>query len=198
MSPRCGGFARKSRKADLQETVRQLQRSKPALLEASVVAELSTVVKIPGQSALSCFDPLTWPSCFVEFFYGDCVPNLPDRPNPNVTYQDLFSALVQREELQYNLETDTAPYRAKPRSRFDTPEFVACFADTVRRLKTMQMASAAFRRPGFEQDVKCISEAKTEDFLQAKIFFKLQKPPWLLLRVLYCAAMPCQRQCRQP
>ena len=152
---------------DLQETVRQLQRSKPALLEASVVAEPSTAVKIPGQSALSCFDPLTWPSCFVEFFYGDCVPNLPDRPNPNVTYQDLFSALVQSEELQYNLETDTAPYRAKPRSRFDSPEFVACFADTVRRLKTMQMVSAAFQRPGFEQDIKCISEAKTEDFLQA-------------------------------
>ncbi|CAE7242551.1 unnamed protein product [Symbiodinium microadriaticum] len=151
----------------LQETVRQLQRSKPTLLEASVVAELSTAVKIPGQSALSCSDPLTWPSCFVEVFYGDCVPNLPDRPNPNVTYQDLFSAWVQREELQYNLETDTAPYRAKLRSRFDTPEFVACFADTVRRLKTMQMVSAAFRRPGFEQDVKCISEAKTEDFLQA-------------------------------
>ena len=93
----------------LQETVRQLQRSKPALLEASVVAELSTAVKIPGQSALSCSDPLTWPSCFVEVFYGDCVPNLPDRPNPNVTYQDRLGA-KRRAAVQFRNR-----HRAVPR-----------------------------------------------------------------------------------
>lgn len=58
---------------------------------------------------------------------------------------------------------------AAKRSRFDTPEMVALFADILRRLKTLQMVRAAFDREGFAQDINVISKATSEMFLQATV-----------------------------
>ena len=151
---------------DLQDVSKRLLRNKPAALESEIS---HTALAVPGGKALSCFDPHTWSCCFIEFFYGDAVPNLPDRPNKNLTFQKLFSALISREELEYSLATDdpTNPYVANALSRFDSPDFVAVFGDTLRRMKTMQMVTAAFERPGFEKDLHTICKVSAADFVAA-------------------------------
>ena len=50
------------------------------------------------------FEPQAWAAAFVEFFYGDCAPNLA-RPR-NVGLRELFHYLATREELEYSLEAD--------------------------------------------------------------------------------------------
>ena len=40
--------------------------------------------------------------------------------------------LLNREELEYNLDSDAEPYEAARQSRFDTPEIVAVLGDVVR------------------------------------------------------------------
>ena len=45
----------------------------------------------------------------------------------------------------------------------------ALFADILRRLKTLQMVRAAFDREGFAQDIRTISKATSEQFLQATV-----------------------------
>ena len=71
---------------------------------------------------INAFEPQAWPAAFVQFFYGDCAPNL-DRPR-RVSLKHLFKYLLEREELEYKLASDkTDPlvpggcYRAPPRSR---------------------------------------------------------------------------------
>ena len=89
------------------------------------------------------FEASAWPAAFVEFFYGDCAPNL-DRPQ-RVGIRQLFHYLASREELEYSLETDRDDplipegcYRAPPQSRWNSPEFMAVFADVVRKLRILQ------------------------------------------------------------
>ena len=72
-------------------------------------------LKVQAGSALSSFDAKCWPLCFTEFFYGDCAPNM-KRPAP-LTFKQLFSYLMVREELEYSLQDDTEPYRAKAMCR---------------------------------------------------------------------------------
>ena len=48
--------------------------------------------------ALNLFEPASWPATFVEFFYGDCAPNL-NRPR-KLGVRDLFDYLAAREELE--------------------------------------------------------------------------------------------------
>lgn len=126
-------------------------------------------VAVPTQAPLSAFDAETYPTCFVEFFYGDCAPNMCSRPNRNVSHEDIFRSLLLREELEYSLETDDpgAPYKANDKSRFDAAEFCCVFGDNVRRVKLLQSVNAAFERQGFEEDVRLISQASAADFLQA-------------------------------
>ncbi|CAK9072462.1 unnamed protein product [Durusdinium trenchii] len=126
-------------------------------------------VAVPTQAPLSAFDAETYPTCFVEFFYGDCAPNMCSRPNRNVSHEDIFRSLLLREELEYSVETDDpgAPYKANDKSRFDAAEFCCVFGDNVRRVKLLQSVNAAFERQGFEEDVRLISQASAADFLQA-------------------------------
>ena len=150
---------------DVQDTVRKLLKDTKHLDElAEGLMNLSDGVRVdalavPSTGVLSAFDPQTFPSCFVEFFYGDAVPGLPNRPNPNLTYQQLFSALMQREEMEYSCPSDKVAYKARAVSRFDTPEFASVFGDLLRRMKTLQQVRSSFQRPGFEKDLKLIAAA---------------------------------------
>ena len=90
---------------------------------------------------MSTFHAATLPAAYV------------DRPK-KIACKDIFGALPWREELEYHLDSDspTEPYVAPARSRFDDPEFVALFADILRRMTTNQSVSAALRREGFQQE----------------------------------------------
>ncbi|MCS5703089.1 MAG: hypothetical protein NZ847_10770 [Acidobacteria bacterium] len=116
---------------------------------------------VPTSKPLSMFDPATWTKCFAEFWYGDGLPCMPYRPR-KITFEQLFQALPDREELEYQLDSDTAPYRSKSQSRFDKPEPVLVFGDTLRRLLMFRGTRIAFKRRGFQKDVKAIAEASSE------------------------------------
>ena len=103
----------------------------------------------------------TWTKCFCEFWYGDALPNS-DRPR-KLTFEQLFLALIDREELEYQLDTDEEPYTAPSQSRFDTPEFVIVAGDTLRRLQMMRGSRVAFRRRGYQKDVAEIAKVTTFD-----------------------------------
>ena len=83
---------------------------------------------------------------------------MPARPR-KITFEQLFAALPDREELEYHLDSGTVPYRAKSQSRFDEPELVLVFGDTLRRLLTFRGTRMAFKRRGFQKDVKAIAGA---------------------------------------
>ena len=92
---------------------------------------------------VNMFEAAAWPAAFVEFMYGDCAPNLA-RPQ-RVGIRELFYYLASREELEYSLETDKDDplipggcYRAPSQSRWNTPEFMAIFADVVRKVRILQ------------------------------------------------------------
>jgi hypothetical protein len=106
------------------------------------------------------FDPATWTKCFCEFSYGDALPNS-DRPR-KLTFEQLFLALIDREELEYQLDSDVTPYAARSQSRFDTPEFVIVAGDTLRRLLMFRGTRVAFKRRGFQKDVASIAKASSE------------------------------------
>ena len=74
---------------------------------------------------------------------------------------------MNREELEYHLEEDAAPYQARHKSRFDTPEHVCVFGDTLRRLALFKGTRAAVRRKGFQKDVRLIANATSEHCVQA-------------------------------
>ena len=87
---------------------------------------------VPGNQLLSMFDPSTWTQCFSEFWYGDALPNMSEqKQKPRLSYEELFEALLDREELEYQLDTDGTIYRAVCKSRFDTQEHSIVFGDTL-------------------------------------------------------------------
>ena len=70
---------------------------------------------VPTQGALSMFDPPTWTKCFWQFWFGDALPNM-DRPK-KLTFKQIFLCLLDRSELQYDVDSDDEPYRAPAKSR---------------------------------------------------------------------------------
>ena len=92
---------------------------------------------------MSTFHAATLRAAYVEFQFGDCTSFL-DRPK-KLACKDKFAALPWREALEYHLESDspTEPYIAPFRSRFHDPEFVALFADILRRMAANQSVSTA-------------------------------------------------------
>ncbi|HIE80442.1 MAG TPA: hypothetical protein EYQ03_07395, partial [Nitrospinaceae bacterium] len=132
---------------DLQDVAKKLSKSSPQRLEAVVTGNAHPQVEalvVPSGKPMSTFHAATLPAAYVEFQFGDCCPFL-DRLK-KLSCRQIFGALPWREELEYHLESDTPPYVAPSRSRFDDPEFVALFADILRRMATMQSVSAALRR----------------------------------------------------
>ena len=128
-------------------------------------------LKVQAGAALSSFDANCWPLCFTEFFYGDCAPNL-KRPSP-LTFKQLFSYLMVREELEYSLQDDTEPYRAKAMCRWDKPKFAMVFASVLRSLQLLQSTKMAFGgrkcETTFKKDLSIIAKATAADFERAQV-----------------------------
>jgi hypothetical protein len=138
-------------------------------------AEANTprTLHVKSGKPVNMFEAPAWPAAFVEFFYGDCAPNL-DRPR-RVGVRELFHYLATREELEYSLESDKDEplitggcYRAPPQSRWNTPEFMAIFADVVRKLSILQTTKHMWTNaaPKWQIDIKAICDAKVEHFEQ--------------------------------
>ena len=97
----------------------------------------------------------------MDFFYGDCVPNL-DRP-VKISWRRLFRYLMNREELEYHLASDKddplipgGRYIGPAQSRWNMPEFAAVFVDTVRNLQHKGLFHQA------RQDLRSIFTAHRE------------------------------------
>ena len=93
--------------------------------------------------------PDTWARCFLEFFYGDAVPNMQQRGDPkdggktvHVDIAELCSWLQDREELEHTLPSDTELYKARATSRFDTSEFTAIFGCVKRHEEILKGVTA--------------------------------------------------------
>ena len=136
-------------------------------------ANTPKTLHVRSGKAVNMFEPRAWSASFVEFFYGDCAPNL-DRPR-RVAVRELFHYLASREELEYSLETDKDDplipggcYKAPPQSRWNTPEFMAIFADVVRKLHILQTTKHMWKgaAPKWNIDIQAICDAKVEDFEQ--------------------------------
>ena len=123
---------------------------------------------VPGDKLFSMFDSTTWTKCFSEFWYGDALPNMSEKKQkPKLTFEELFETLLDREELEYQLDADDVPYRAMSKCRFDTPEHVIVFGDTLKRLLLFRGTRMALKRKGFQKDVKLIANSTSEQCMTA-------------------------------
>ena len=77
---------------------------------------------------------------------------------------------MNREELEYSLPQDVSElpgqvYKALTTSRWDSPEMVAVFADTMRRKEILTKTNLAFKNiDHFRQDLNLIRDASPADF----------------------------------
>ena len=114
---------------------------------------------------MSIFDPAAWVACLTQFFYGDCAPNL-QRP-AKISWRFLFRYLMNREELEYHLDSDIETYgtryAANADSRWNTPEFAALATDAVRKLAVLQSTKAFWDKHSdtFKREMRVL--AKTTD-----------------------------------
>ena len=155
---------------DLQEIVQKPSKTNPQRMEALVTGRAHPNVEalaVPSGEPMSTFHADTLPAAYMEFQFGDCTPFL-DRPK-KLACKQIFVALPWREELEYQLESDGAPYIAPAPSRFDDPVFVALFANILRRMATTQSVSAALRREGFQQDKRAIASVSSEQPFQMTV-----------------------------
>ena len=129
-------------------------------------ANTPRTLHIRSGKPVNMFEASAWPAAFVEFFYGDCAPNL-DRPQ-RVGIRQLFHYLASREGLEYSLETNRDDplipegcYRAPPQSRWNSPEFMAVFADVVRKLRILQTTKHMWEgaTPKWRIDIQAICDA---------------------------------------
>ena len=121
---------------ETQELAKKLTKAEHKRMADTFAEHAEACVSTSG-SPLSMFTPETWAKCFVEFFYGDALPNMKERGRKGngttyVAMEDLFAWLQDREELEYQLPSDAVPYRARATSRFDTPECTAIFGSVLR------------------------------------------------------------------
>jgi hypothetical protein len=79
---------------------------------------------------------------------------------PKLSYEEVFGCRIDREELEYQLETDSSPYLARCSSRFDT-------RGTLERLLEFRGPRLALKRKGFQKDVKLIANATSEQCMAA-------------------------------
>lgn len=131
----------------------------------------ATKLIIKSGEPLDMMKAAAWSMSFVEFFYGDCAPNL-DRPNKSMSWRRLFKYLTQREELEYHLPSDTENpdipggcYVAHTQSRWNTPEMICIFADRVRNIHILQTTTFMFSRKhgGWDKDMRLIANMKASD-----------------------------------
>lgn len=116
---------------DLQDLAKKLTKKDIQDLKQGYLANKQAMFSSTGK-AMSTFDPLSWCLRTVDFFFGDCFPNQPNRLVP-MPMEDLFPYLQDKEELSYAMQSDEIKYAPRARSRFDSPEYSALFGDTLRR-----------------------------------------------------------------
>jgi hypothetical protein len=108
---------------DLREIAQKLDKHKFQEKAKLLDCVDNKALFVPSNKLLSMFNSSTWTQCFTEFWYGDALPNTSElKQKPKLTFEELFEALPDREELEYQLASDSTPYRARSQSRFDTPE----------------------------------------------------------------------------
>ena len=139
-------------------------------------ADTPRTLHISSGKPVNMFEAQAWSAAFVEFFYGDCAPNLA-RPR-KVGMRELFHYLATREELEYSLEADKDDplipggcYRAPSQSRWNTPEFMAIFADVVRKVRILQTTKHMWEGAAakWRIDIQEICKAKVEHFEQLAV-----------------------------
>ena len=150
------------------------QKLMDALASARVSGDHAPTGKtlhIKSGKPVNTFEPAAWPAAFTEFLYGDCAPNLA-RPAPT-SLRNQFHYLTTREELEYSLVTDIDNpfiqgdrYRAPRQSRWNTPEFIAIFADVVRKARILTTTRHMWEGNGLKWrgDIQVICKAKVSDF----------------------------------
>ena len=79
-------------------------------------------------------------------------------------FEEVAAMVIDREELEYYLEDDDAPYRARAPSRFVAPEIVAVLGDVRRRLALLRGTRAATQRRGYRKDLQAICGATEADY----------------------------------
>ena len=89
------------------------------------------------------------------------------KQKPRLSFEELFEALPDREEPEYQLDSDHTPYCAMSKSRFDTPEHAIVFGDTLKRLLLFRGMRMALKRKGFQRDVKLIANSTSEQCMAA-------------------------------
>ena len=57
----------------------------------------NNAIFVASGKAMSMFSPVMWIS---EFWYGDCLLNMPQQ-EPKLSFEQLFEALLDREEFEY-------------------------------------------------------------------------------------------------
>ena len=118
-----------------------------------------------GVQPLNAWDARTWPVCFTEWWFGDGAPNLQrDRP---MLFEEVAAMLLEREELEYQLENEEQRYEARSPSRFVSTEIVAILGDVRRWLALLKGTRAATQRRGYAQDLKALCKANVEDYEKA-------------------------------
>ena len=158
--------------ADMRTMARSMGDRFQQEIEESVAAasrkSSPVTLRIHTGAPLSLFDPAAWVGCLVQFFYGDCAPNL-ERP-AKISWRHLFKYLMNREELEYHLDTDIETYgrkyAANPDSRWNTPEFAALATDAVRKLAVLQSTKAFWQQHShkFKEDMRVLAKATDEGF----------------------------------
>ena len=63
---------------ETQELAKKLTKPELKHMAESFAQNAEACVSISG-APLSMLSAETWPKCFVEFFYGDALPNMPQR-----------------------------------------------------------------------------------------------------------------------
>ena len=82
---------------------------------ADKLAEHTEACVSTSGSPLSKFASETWPKCFVEFFYGDAVPNMTERGSKgngtvHVSLEDIFEFLQDRLGLSLSYSSRSKVY----------------------------------------------------------------------------------------
>ena len=140
---------------DMQSTARCFDDRTQATVERAVAesdARLSicpTALAIPTQGPLDSFNARTYPACYVEWWFGDGAPGL-DRERP-MLFEQVARRLINIEEHQYSLPSDTEPYKASCQSRFNNPEIIAVLGDVVRRMRLLRRHQGGHRQEGLHR-----------------------------------------------
>ena len=158
-------------------------------IEANLTAVYRTIkpatLRVHTGAPLSLFDPAAWVACLTEFFYGDCGPNL-ERP-AKISWRYLFKYLMNREELEYHLETDMANYGKRYVATPDISMEHARVCCTCRGC--CEEATAATEHEGVQRTAH--RSAKTGNILPT-LRTKTSKTSSCTCRRLHC------RTCRSP